>query len=1045
VRALIDAAFSRVRTVAMLFALILVSGAVSYATIPKESSPEVAIPVVFVSVAYEGISPEDAERLLVRPLETELRGIEGLDEMRATAAEGYASAVLEFEAGFDPDEALDEVRDAVDRAQPELPAGANEPVVQEVNTALFPILTVALSGPLPERALVDIADDLEARIEGLPGVLEVDVGGAREEVLEVLIDPVALETYGISIDALARRIQRNNRLIAAGALETEAGRIVLTVPGVIEDVEDVLSLPVTVADGTVVTFADVAAPRRTFRDPEGFARIGGQPAVALEVKKRAGANIIETVGAVRALVEERREAWPASVRVTWLQDESEQVRTLLGDLQNNVLSAIALVMIVILAALGPRTALLVGLAIPGSFLAGMIAIDAMGHTLNIVLLFSLIMVVGMLVDGAIVTTELADRRMAEGAPPKRAYAEAAKRMAWPIATSTATTLAVFLPLLFWGGVVGEFMRYLPITVIVTLTASLFMALVFIPVLGGVVGRPRPEGDGGTAAIRAAESGDLASIRGPAGAYLRVLRASVARPGLALFLAVAMLVAAVTAYARHGVGVEFFPDVEPGFAQVQVQARGNLSVWEKDEIVRRVEAEVLDLPEVEVVYARTVGGRLVGRETAEDLIGVIQLELIDWDRRRPAAEIVEEIRARTAAIPGIRLQVREQEQGPAQGKPIQIRLATPDPDDLPDAVAGVRAAMERLGGFVDVEDTLPLPGVEWALDVDREEAARYGADVALLGQAVQLLTRGLEVAEYRPEDADEEVDIRVRFPATDRSLEQLEQLRVPTDRGLVPVRNFVTFSPVPQTGTIRRVDARRVATVSADAPPGVLVADRVEALRAALPDAGLPADTSWTFAGEDEEQREAASFLAGAFGAAVFLMLIILVTQFDSLHQAVLVLSAIVFSTAGVLLGLLATGRPFGVVMSGIGVIALAGIVVNNNIVLIDPYNDLRRRGADAAEAAMRAGAQRLRPVVLTSLTTILGLLPMVFAVNVDILGRDLQVGAPSTQWWTELSSTIAGGLAFATVLTLVLTPSMLVLGERAGAALRARIGRRRER
>ncbi len=729
--AIVDAAFSRTRTVVMLLVLVLVVGAVSYVSIPKESSPDVPIPIVYVSVAYEGIAPEDAERLLLRPLESELQSIEGLDELSATAAEGYASVQLEFEAGGDPDEALDAVREAVDRARPELPAGAEEPIVQEVNVALFPILTIVLSGPLPERALVSIANDLQDRIEGLAGVLEVDIGGDREELLEILIDPVTLETYGLSFEGLVQQIQRNNRLIAAGALETSAGRIVLKVPGVIEDIDDVLSLPVKVVGDTVVTFADVAVPRRTFRDPQGFARIDGQAAVALEVKKRIGANIIETVEEVRALVAERREGWPAALSVSYLQDESEQIRTMLGDLQNNVLSAIVIVMIVIIATLGLRTAVLVGLSIPGAFLAGIVAIYFLGYTLNIVVLFSLILVVGMLVDGAIVTTELADRRMAEGAPPREAYADAAKRMAWPIVSATATTLAVFVPLLFWGGVVGEFMKFLPITVILTLAASLAMALVFIPVLGGLFGRPGAQSARQLAALRAAEGGRLDEIGGATGAYLRALRVAVHRPALTLLTAFALLLGAVAAYGAFGRGVEFFPSVEPDFAQIQVQARGNLSIWEKDALVRRVEERVLELPALEHVYARTIGAG--GRQLAEDVIGVIQLDLRDWDVRPPAAEILADIRERTADIPGIRLEVREQEGGPAQGKPVELRVTGRDGDGrLAAAVEVVREEMERLGGFVDVADTRPLPGVEWELAVDRTQAARYGADVTLLG-------------------------------------------------------------------------------------------------------------------------------------------------------------------------------------------------------------------------------------------------------------------------------------------------------------------------
>ena len=1037
-RTLIDAAFSRSTTVVLVLLFLLSVGSLAYVAIPKEASPEIAIPIVYVSTGIEGISPDDAETQLAEPLETELASLEGLDEMISTAAEGYASIQLEFEPGFDAGAALDDVREAVDRAASELPDDASDPVVTEINTSLFPVLTAILSGPVPERALVGIANDVKDELEGLEGVLEVDIGGDREELLEVIIDPTTLETYGISFEQLVSTVSRNNRLIAAGAIDSGAGRLVLKVPGLIEDMGDVMSLPVKVEGNTVVTFEDVALTRRTFEQPSGFARIDGQPALSLEIKKRSGANIIETVAAARAAIAEMSGDWPASVGVEYLQDESEQVETLLGDLQNNVVAAVVLVMIVIVATLGLRNSILVGLAIPGSFLTGVAILWAMGYTMNIVVLFSLILVVGMLVDGAIVTVELAERRMGDGEAPRGAYAEAAKRMAWPIIASTATTLAVFLPLLFWQGMVGEFMRFLPITVIATLSVSLFMALVFIPVLGGVIGRPNPQGARQRARLAASEAGDPMAVGGLTGLYLRALRASATRPVATLLFAVALMLAAFGGYAQFGRGVEFFPSIEPEFAQVQIRSRDNLSIFERDALVRRVEDRLLGMEEVEALYARTIGAGAEQRDA--DLIGTIQLELVEWDRRRPAAAILDNLRARTADLSGLEVQVEEQAQGPTGAKPIQVEVTGPE-RTLYEGVERLRALMDEVGGFTDVTDTRPIPGVEWQLRVDREAAARYGADVTLLGQAVQLLTAGIEVAEYRPEDADEPLDIRVRFPASERTLESLEMLRIPTSAGQVPIANFVEFLPAPKTGTLKRVDGERVVTVAADVAPGLLPNDQVQALQAALERAELPEGVEVAFAGEAEEQADAMTFLAGAFVTAIFLMFTILVTQFNSIYHAVLVLSAIVFSVAGVLLGLLVTGRPFGVVMGGIGVISLAGIVVNNNIVLIDTYNDIRVRGEDALTAVLRTGAQRLRPVLLTSVTTVLGLMPMVLGANVDILGRDVAFGAPSAQWWTDLSSAIAGGLVVATLLTLILTPALLMLGARTQGWL----DRRRER
>jgi multidrug efflux pump len=1025
--AIIDAAFSRSRVVVMALIMVLSVGAFAYVSIPKESNPEVPLPLFYVSTGLDGISPDDAERLLLEPMEAEFGSIEGLDSLKSDATEGFASIQLEFTPGGDNDEALDKVREAADRAQSDLPEDARDITITEINTALFPIITAIISGPVPERTLNTLAEDMQENIEGLEGVLEANIGGQRFEFLEVLIDPTVFQTYDLSFDELIGQIQRNNRLIAAGAIETGSGRIVLKVPGLIEDLEDVMAMPVKVRGNAVVTFEDVATIRRTFEDPSSFARINGQPALALEVTKRSGANIIDTVAEVRTVVEELRVDWPDSVEVTYLQDQSKQVKDMLSDLEANVIAAVILVMIVIVLALGIRSAILVGLAIPGAFLAGVIALWSMGYTMNIVVLFSLILVVGMLVDGAIVTTELADRKLQEGAPAKEAYAFAAKRMAWPIIASTATTLSVFFPLLFWTGMVGEFMKFLPITVILTLFASLFMALIFIPVVGGLIGKRQPQTAKAKAALHAAEVGDPRDMKGFTGFYVRVLEWAILRPAATLLLAVSLLLGGFGAYGQFGKGVSFFPSVEPDFMQVQVRARDNFSIFERDALVRAVEDRLLGYDEIASIYARSM---MSAGQGDEETIGTLQLELTPWDTRRTAAEIGVDIRESVSDIAGIDVQVQTESGGPTAGKPVNLQITARDPNLQAAAVAQVREIMDRVGGFTDVTDTRPVPGVEVSILVNRAEAARFGADVSLLGQAVQLLTQGITVADYRPDDIDGSLDIRVRFPREERSLAELGSLRVPTTSGLVPISNFVTFAPSERTGVIRRTDEKRVTTIEANVAPGFLVNDQVIALTAALNEADLPDGVAFSFAGEAEDQQESMIFLAGAFIAAIFLMFVILVLQFNNFFQAFVVMSAIIFSIAGVLLGLIVTGRPFGVVMGGIGVIALAGIVVNNNIVLIDTYNDLKRSGQSPLEAALRTGAQRLRPVILTSVTTALGLMPMVIGLNLNFFTREIVYGAPSTQWWTELSSAIAGGLVVATVLTLIVTPAMLMLRER---------------
>jgi len=1046
--ALIDAAFARSRTVLLLLVFLVVAGSLAYGAIPKESEPDVPIPIMYVSMGHDGISPDDAERLLARPMEAALQGIAGVKQMSSTASEGHASVLLEFDAGFDGDQALADVREKVDGARTDLPDASDEPSVEEVNLSLFPVLNVSLSGPLPERTLIAIARELQGRLEALPGVLEAQIVGEREEMLEIVVDAAVMETYAIDFADLIALVSGNNLLVAAGSIDNGAGRLVLKVPGVIENIDDVMGLPVKVGEAGVVRFGDVASIRRTYKDPTGFARLDGQPTLVLEISKRLGANIIDTIAAVRATLAAAAPALPPTLAIGYSQDKSEQTRTMLADLQNNVVSGVVLVMIVIMATLGVRSALLVGFAIPGSFLTGILVIWALGYTMNVVVLFSLILVVGMLVDGAIIVAELAERNMVEGAAPKPAWSNAAKRMAWPIIASTFTTLAVFAPLLFWPGLIGQFMRYMPITVIACLLASLAMALVFVPVIGARIGHgalPAGVGLSEDSDVRGLTvEAILATGTGLKRRYLDTLLALLHHPWRTLFAVLAFTLGSYAAYAQLGRGVEFFPGEEPASMAISVAARGDLSIHEKDRIMRRVEARVLDHAEVESVYTRTGADSGAGGGAA-DRIGTVTLELIDWDRRRKAAVISEELRAELADIPGVRIEFVANEGGPDGGaKPITLELGV-DPARagvtgaalearLSESVALLRAAMSETGGFVDVTDTLPLPGIEWRIEVDREEATRYGANVALIGQAVQLLSSGIRIAGYRPDDADDEIDIRVRYPRAERHLDQIGALRVSTSRGMVPIDHFVRIAPAPRAGTLERIDGQRTVTVAADVAEGVVADTQLKALAAALEGTPLPDGISIAFAGEAEEQAETMNFLLLAFVAALFLMTMILVTQFDSLYQALLVLSAILFSTAGVLIGLMVTGQTFGIVMVGIGIIALAGIVVNNNIVLIDTWNGFRARGAGALEASLLTGSVRARPVLLTAVTTVLGLMPMVLAMNIDFLARTVTFGAPSTQWWTQLASAIAGGLAFTTLLTLLLTPCLLVLGSRRNTA-----------
>ena len=1016
-RQLINAALTHTRTTLLLLVGLLLAGTAAWQAIPKEANPDVTIPIIYVSLALEGVSPEDGERLLVRPMEQELRGIEGLRKFTAQSSEGHGSVTLEFDPGFDPDTALADVRERVDIARSSLPDEAEEPRVMEVNVSEFPVLSIGLSGDLDTRERMTIARRLKEEIEGIADVLEVEIAGEREDLLEIVVDPLVLESYGVDFDTLFNQISRNNRLVAAGSLDTGAGRLALKVPGIIESLNDVMNMPVKVEGDQVVTFGDVAWIHPTYKEAEGFARIDGQPAVVLEISKRAGANIIATIEAVREQLALAEDLLPEQLRITTILDESVTVQNMLSELLNNVLTAVVLVLIVVVAVMGWRMALLVGLTIPGAFLTGILLVWAFGFTLNIVVLFALILVAGMLVDGAIVVSELADRHLHDGQAPHQAWLDAASRMSWPVIASTATTLAVFIPLLFWPGVVGQFMKYLPATVILCLLASLAMALVFLPTLGRLF----------TRTSHASGTGPIDESTALGRGYRRILSRLLQHPAWVLLFAVLLIALLYTGYARFNHGVDFFPNVEPDSAQVLVRARGDFSAEETDAILQRVEQRLGGMGEVEALYARSYA--VPDQQMGSDVIGMLQFQFIDWYQRRPARTILADMAERTQDIPGITLEFQEQEMGPGGGKPIVLEVSATDPDIADAGVDQITAMMRNLGGFTDIQDNRSLPGVEWQVHVDREAAARMGTDITTIGSAVQLLTTGLQVATYRPPTVNDEVDIRVRLPENWRTLNQLERLTINTPRGQVPISHFVEITPAPKVGTLNRIDGRRAITVEADLAPGFLADERLRALL----DAGqgqLPDGLMVNVAGEQEDQQESMQFLVSAFLVAIGLMALILVTQFNSYYQAALVLSAIVFSTAGVLMGLLITGQAFGIVMVGMGVIALAGIVVNNNIVLIDTYNELRAEGMPSAQAALEAGCLRLRPVLLTAITTVLGLMPMVLGVNVNLFAPALGFNAPSAQWWTQMSSAIAGGLTFATFLTLLLTPCMLVIGGR---------------
>ncbi|MFZ1661495.1 MAG: efflux RND transporter permease subunit, partial [Paracoccaceae bacterium] len=853
---LVERAIRNARLTISVLVFLMVSGTLAYISIPKEAEPDIQIPILYVSMSYEGISPEDSERLLLRPMETALKSIQGIKQMTSTAYQGGGNVLLEFQAGANLEKALTDVRNKVDDARRDLPSDADEPTVNEVNLSEFPVLVVTLSGDVSERVLTATAKELRDRIEEIPGVLDAKLQGVRDDLLEVILDPAKLSSYNLRPDTLIAGINANNRLIAAGSMEGSQGRYAIKVPSLIETMDDFANLPVVANGDAVVKVSDIAMVRPTQKDPETVTRLDGKPAVAIEVSKRIGSNLIETVDKVKEVTTALQNKMDKSVVVSFSQDKSTTIRQLLSDLQNSVLTAVVLVFIVILYALTVRSSILIGLAIPASFLMGILALQLAGLTVNLVVLFSLILAVGMLVDDAIIVVEYAERRMGEGMEKRAAFAEASHRMAGPVIASTLTRIAAFSPLLFWPGIVGEFMKYMPITLIATLSASMVYALIFVPTLGSIIAKPFKE-----------------PPRHKDGTYMWVVGKAIRHPVIVLLLAAGTLVAVPYTYGKIGNGVEFFPNVEPDYGLLYVKARGNLSIQEKDFLVRQAEQRIIGWPGLKNIYTRVGSSGQAGNNAPADAIGTIQYEFVDWRERKNANEILAELRAATRGLPGVDIEVSVPEAGPPTGKAIQIRLSADDPSGLNDAARKIGTKLSEIADVIDIDNGLPLPGIDWELNVDRAEAARYGASPGAVGAVVQMVTTGLKLSDFRPAGSDDAVDIVLRLPPDQRTISTLDQLRIETEEGPVPISNFATRVATPTTGTLTRIDGARTVTVQAGIREGVqsqLVRDEVTKMLDGLfeQDGLTKAGMRWTMAGEDEEQAAAGAFLAKAFGAAV---------------------------------------------------------------------------------------------------------------------------------------------------------------------------------
>ncbi len=1077
-----DLAVKNRTTVFALTVIVAVTGTACYLMLPRESAPDVQIPNVFVQTNYRGVSPGDMEKYVTNEIEKKLKGLEGIKKIKSSSQEGLSFINIEFMTGVNIDDALVKVKDKVDLAKPDLPVDLeDDPVVTELSFSEEPILIVALSGPCGPQQLTKLAEDLEDELEAIPGVLAVDLSGNVEREIHVLVDKERLALYGLSQGEVESALTRENQNVSGGSIRTKLNRFLIQVPGELKHVNEIGNIVVAAPDGQPVYLRDVAQIRDSIKDRETYSRIDGQDAVTVMLKKRSGENIIEIVKQADAVLARLQPTWPAGTVVSRITDRSKEIKDMIADLENNIVTGLILVVAVVCLAMGLRNAILVSLSIPLSMLMSFIVLKMLGITLNMVVLFSLTLALGMLVDNAIVITENIYRFMQQGVPRIEATMRATSEVAWPIIGSGLTTIAAFVPLLWWTGIMGGFMVFLPKTVIITLACCLFVAMVINPALAAVFMKVDAGGQQTTAdAIQSAGEHPMLTGGGPILATYRWVlnRALRYRLGVVVF-AIAVTVGMFQLWLLV-VGLEkpqeFFPSIDPLFATVDLKVPEGADLDYGDALVREAAARVGDeraapaiaagrtpppyaeclrpkpgrkesdgsvyqkasfLPNVEFVNEQSGlggGGATFFGGSANNHVRLQFLRI--EDRTESTKLTLGRIEERIKGLVGAEVTVAKSEEGPPSGAAINIEISGKDFAVLGELAEKVKAIVMQTPHVRNVRSDFEQGSPTFEVRVDRQQAALAGLSTQAIGNAIRAAFNGSEISTFR--ETDDDYDITVRFRESDRrTVDTLSQIMITGGRGLVPLTSVAKVEYTGSLGAITRINYRRVVTVAADVDEtkttGITARLAAQKLLAGFTP---PPGYQLTFTGENEFQQESQDFLSWAMGVALMLITFVLVAQFNSVVYPFIIMTTVLLSFAGVFWGMAMYRQPFGIIMTSVGVISLAGVVVNNAIVLVDYTRQLAQRGLAPADAIVAAGATRLRPVLLTAITTILGLIPMITGVSFDFHVLKIQWVSESSQWWCSMAVAVCFGLGLATMLTLVVVPVQLSLAHDLRAAAR---------
>ncbi len=1019
-------AFYKQRTAIILFLLfIFITGSIAVVNVAKEEFPEVKVPLIYVSVYLRGVSAEDAETLIVKPLEKRLRSIANVKKINGNATVGYASVSIEFLPEVDSAKALNDIRNKVNEAKADMPTDITEPIIKEIDFSQMPVLTIALTSDTTIGELILAGKFLKKKIEEMPDVLEVNLIGDRREILRCEINPSKWFTYKLTVGDVSQALANNNQLVAAGELVSKNNAFNVNIAGLANTVNQMINIPVKTSSDSVIRFGDIARISRDFEAATQMNRVNFRPSIGIEVSKRAGSNLLKTIATIRSIVEKNKDSLPLGVQIVYSRDSSANVLSRLTDLFNAVLIAIIMVVVVVVVQIGTRQGVVVGIGIPISFLLAILCISQMGYTMNTMVLFACIMSVGMIVDASIIVTEYADRRILDGVIPSSAYIEAAGRMAIPVLSATIGLIAVYMPLLFWPGVVGGFMKFIPITLIVTLSASIIVAMIFVPILGGMW------------CDRVYKKDRESLFRQPlmhnfmerfTNAYVQKLEKTIAHPYRVVVFTVGLFFVTIFAYGKLNYGTEFFIQAEPDYLTISVRSKENSSIEYKNDIMVKIEQIIKEFKEDVQVFYTTVrqNERML---PAKDTIGTINLRLKDWDKRRRAIKIVDDLRAKLADFPGVIVDVSEEKRGPLAAKAIEAQVLSEDRNKANAVADKLFLYMNEDPLLINVSDSRNRDKLEFVVGFDRAVANKHDISINSFGGMLSMLTVGSKVGKFTPTDSDEMLDIMLFMPAIRRNADYMRNVPIVNTRGqIVSSSVFTNITLQPSLSIIERLNGFNVVKISSDIrdPSGVPKALKNISDWFAKNNQ-YQKDVMLNFGGDDENQKETMAFLNKAFMIAIFIKVAILIIQFNSLYYTLIVMSSVVLSIIGVLWALLMMGKMFSIVMCGLGLISLAGIVVSNNIIFIDTYQRLLHDGHEIKDAILHTAKERLRPILMTSATTIIGLVPMVFNFGIDFTTMRFEYGSPSGQWWEQLSITIAGGLICTTLFTLFLTPAILAI------------------